>query len=396
MLISRILLLTPLVVAFAIALDLYIPEVPEMVAILQTTPQMVQWTLSIFMIVCGAGQLFIGPISDEFGRRRTILGSICIFTLGSLACALAPNITLLILARALQGLGACGMSGGSFAVVRDTASGTSSAKMFSYLEGAIGASPLLAPTIGGYLIYSFGWRAPFYFLTVFGLLTLLLMIWKLEETHPPEHRIKFDLALFKRYKTLLLNHEFVAFSFGTAAAMACFFTFFSVSPYILIELLDVPMQHFGRYFGFIGLIYVISCFFSAKIVDYWGVTTTALTGTLLLIVSGMVMLVWYYGWGLSTMGLTLPLIFFGIGCAMAMGAGAAGALENFGHFAGAASAVLGASQFLISFAVGSLVMLFSVQSTLPLAFTLIIMGTIASTLLLRIWKQPHRHSEKGL
>ncbi|MCH9613657.1 MAG: Bicyclomycin resistance protein [Chlamydiia bacterium] len=389
MLIRQIFLLTPLVVAFAIALDMYIPVVPEMVHILNTKPSTVQWTLSIFMLVCGLGQPLIGPISDEFGRRKTILGSITIFVLGSIFCSLAPNITLLILARALQGLGSCGMTVGAFAVVRDTSHGTSSAKMFSYLEAAIGASPLLAPTVGGYLSYAFGWRAPFYFLTIFGILTFLLMAFRLKETHPPEHRLKFDRALFTRYKTLLTDREFIGYAFATAASMACFFTFFSVSPYLLIDLLGVPMQHFGRYFGFIGLVYVISCFIAARFVGRLGIFRTALYGIFLLSFSGIVMLAWYYLWGLSTMGLTLPLIFFGIGCAMAMGAGASGALEHFASYAGAASAMLGASQFVLSFLVGTFVMTFTIRSTLPLAWTLILLGALAVILLLRISKQPH-------
>ena len=220
------------------------------------------------------------------------------------------------------------------------------------------------------------------------------MWWKLDETHPAEHRVKFDRALFKRYKTLLTHGEYIAYVAATAAAMACFFTFFSVSPYILIELLDVPMQHFGRYFGFIGLVYIISCFISAKVVEIWGVLRTATTGCALLIVSGIVMMIWYYVWGLSTMGLTLPLVFFAMGCAMAMGAGASGALENYGHFAGTAAAVLGASQFLISFAVGTIVMQFTVRSTLPLAWTLILSGALSTILLLRIWRQLRIHLEK--
>ena len=129
--IRQILLLTPLVMAFAIALDLYIPVVPQMVTLFKTTKETVQLTLSVFMIVSGIGQLFVGPLSDEFGRKNTILASTLLFTLASCAAAFSVNIEMLIVCRAFQAFGSCGMLVASFAYVRDISENKESGKIFS-------------------------------------------------------------------------------------------------------------------------------------------------------------------------------------------------------------------------------------------------------------------------
>ncbi|MCK4934826.1 MAG: MFS transporter, partial [Simkaniaceae bacterium] len=168
---QTLLVLSPLVFTFAFALDIYIPAVPEMPKIFKTTHGMVQLTLSIFMLVCGFGQLFIGPLSDHFGRRKIVLASIAVFTLGSFACTLARSIEFLILARMLQALGACGMMVTAYAIVRDLFDGKENFKAYSYLNGSIAISPLIAPLFGGYLVYWFNWRATFLFLTILGIST---------------------------------------------------------------------------------------------------------------------------------------------------------------------------------------------------------------------------------
>lgn len=364
--------------AFAVALDLYIPVVPQMVHLFKTTKETVQLTLSVFMIVSGIGQLFIGPLSDEFGRRNTILASTLLFTLASLGAAFSLNIEMLIGFRAIQAFGSCGMLVASFAYVRDISHGKESGKIFSYLNGAIGLSPLFAPLIGGYLIAYFNWQASFFLLALFGLLTLLLCASLLKETHKAEHRIKVNRTLFARYLKVLKNPHFMAYTLASSAGIGCFFTFFSISPYLLIEHLGVKMEHFGFYFGFVGLIYFVGSFASAHIIEKIGVMYTTLIGCLLLFLTGAVMLTWYLLFGLSDLGFTLPMGIFGFGCAMAMGGGTSGALEPFPEIAGAASAMLGALQFCLAFLTGSLVVLFPVDTAIPMSCTLLFWGALSS------------------
>lgn len=383
-LLLNILLLFPLVVAFAFGLDLYIPVVPKMVRMFNTTPEKVQLTLSVFMLVNGIGQLFAGPLSDHFGRKRLVLLSLLLFSLSSLFCAWSISIEMLIASRVLEALGSCGMIVCSFSIVRDLYEGDNSAIALSYLKGSIGVSPLFAPLIGGFLISLFNWQAPFYALALFSFLSFIACLLFLHETHPHEKRIKIDSQLFMRYWQVLSNKTFYSFVLCSASGMSCFFTFFSVSPYLLIERLGVRMEDFGYYFGAIGLIYFCVSLLSSKIIRRIGIYRTTLLGTTFLILSGIAMLSWHFLFGLSRSGLIMPMTLFGIGGAFCIGAGSGGALQPFSHMAGTASAVLGLMNFLGAFLVGSLVMFFPQTTTLPLALTLLITGTASfSNLLLK-------------
>src|SRR5690348_968632 len=103
-----IFIFTPFVFSFAFGLDIYIPVVPQMAEIFNTSPALVQLTLSLFLLVTGVGQLVIGPLADQLGRRPIFYCASLSFSLGSLLCACAPTIYFLIAGRIISSFGACG------------------------------------------------------------------------------------------------------------------------------------------------------------------------------------------------------------------------------------------------------------------------------------------------
>lgn len=375
---SLVILLAPLVFSFAIGQDIFVPEVPQMLGIFHTSQGMVQLTLSLFMLAAGAGQLLIGPLSDQFGRRKIVLFSIALYTVGSVIAALASTIGVLIFARILEGIGACGMMVCAFAVVRDVISGNEAGKVYSYLNGAIAISPLFAPLIGGYLDVWFGWRAPFIALAALGSVVFMVMLFFLSETQKPEHKIKLDAKIFQRYWQVIKNSQFRVYSFAAASTLACFFTFFSVSSYILIGILHIPETHFGYYFGAIGLIFFFSSIAAGRLCMSIGVFRVALIGAITFFACGAWMLIWTLIAGTSIMSFMLPVAVSSIAGALMMGAGAAGALEPFAEMAGTASALLGAFQFLLATAVGSFIMHWRVESNLSYAIPLTVFGALIS------------------
>ncbi|MFT3741195.1 MAG: multidrug effflux MFS transporter [Gammaproteobacteria bacterium] len=382
-LISTIILLTPFVFCFAFAMDIYIPVVPEIKQYFHTTQGMIQLTLSLFMFAAGAGQLVLGPITDQYGRKPVLLCAIISFMIGSLCCALAPNLSVLMLGRLIQSLGGCGMLVATFACVRDQFSGKDSAKVYSFLNCGIAISPLFAPIIGSYLGAWFNWRAEFIFLVLLSLPIFLIGLTQIQESLPKEKRIRFDIHIFQRYGQILTNRTFYTYVICTTAGMTLFFVFFSSSPYIIIKLLHVPVTHFGYYFFLVGFTFFIGSLISGKVAHFWGAYYTTLFGTALMLVAGVLMVGWFLLTGLNSLQYLIPSMLAGIAGAFMMGAGVSGAMEPFGVMAGTAAALNGCLQLAVSALIGSWVMHWPVTSTNPFALTIIISSCVG---LIALWR----------
>ena len=372
-----VLILAPFVFSFALGLDIYIPIIPQMTEIFDTTPALVQITLSLFLFTTGAGQLFIGPLSDQYGRKIVFYLSAICYALGSVGCALSSHIYWLILARLVSSFGACGMLVTSFALVRDLYSKDKSAQMYGFLNGAIGISPTFAPIIGGYLAYYLGWQAVFYFLAAIGLFALGVTRKFIQETHPVEKRVKLDGAVFKRYWKVLTHRQFITYSAIAGLAEGVFFGFFSTSPFIIINLLGIPTHEFGYYFAVFGAVIALGGLASGKLIQKWGVQPTIGIGIALMFVGGISMLAWHYMAEISLSSFLIPMVIACTGAIFLVGGSASAALEPFGNIAGTASAAFGAVEFAVSALIGSLLMLFPIDSTVPYGVSIVLMAIAA-------------------
>lgn len=369
---QMILLLTPFVFSFAFGLDIYIPIIPQMTKIFETTPALIQLTLSLFLFTTGFGQLFIGPIADKYGRKVVFYLASLLFLVGSLACAGAPSISWLIVGRFIGALGACGMLVTAFAVIRDLYSETESAKMFSYVNGAIGISPTFAPMIGGHLSILLGWQSVFLFLAFIGVATFLITRFYVQETLPVQNRVPINRDIFRRYWTILKNRQFLIYTAINGLAEGIFFCFFSISPFIIIDMLGVETQNFGYYFALFGVVIGIGGFVSGKLIEKIGVQATISTGIWLTLLGGIMVLLWYAMAGLTLTGFLLPMAVACTGAMFMIGACAAAALDQFAYIAGTAAAAFGAVQFGISSLIGSLLMLVPITSTIPYGIAIIL------------------------
>ena len=372
-----VLLLAPFILGFAMALDLYVPSIPEMHAYFSTSPLAVQLTVSLFLLTTGIGQLVVGPFADHYGRRTIVLAGTIIYLLSSVFSALSPTIEILILSRVLQGIGACSMMVACFAIVRDLFEGNECARIYSFLNSTIALSPLVAPSIGGYLALYYSWRASFVFLAVIAFLIMALAFFKLKESLPKEERVTLSKDFLFNYKHVFKSKQFKMYTLCAGSGFAGFLTFFSVSPYIIIELLHVPKQHFGVYFASIGLVCFIGSLLSGQLAKKIGTYKTAVLGAILMAAAGVVMSLWYWLFGLCIAGFMWPMMVMGVGGAFLMGAGAGGAIEPFPEMAGVASALFGCCQFVFAFLISTLVLEWQVASTIPLALTLIILGLLS-------------------
>ena len=227
--------LAPMVVALALAMDVYVPAIPSMLTLFHVSAGEMQLTLSLFMFTCGIIQLIIGPLSDQYGRRPISYLSILIFTLGTVLCASAQSAPQLIIYRMVQATGAIGMTVTALAVVRDRYHGEANGKTYSYLNGIIAFSPMLAPFVGSYLDVSYGWQATFLVLLLISLWAFLSIMLGVPETLAKEHRIKISSHIFREYKNIFLNRIFLYYTLSTAMGLSYLFFLFFV-PFHLTSL----------------------------------------------------------------------------------------------------------------------------------------------------------------
>ncbi|MDP2106085.1 MAG: MFS transporter, partial [Desulfobulbaceae bacterium] len=157
------------------AIDMYLPALPSIGLSLGASMNAVQATLMVFFVSMGIGQIIYGPLSDMMGRKVPLYFGLVVFAIGSIGCALAPDIRMLVVFRFIQGLGACAGMVVPRAVVRDLYTGSDAARLMSRLMLVFSISPILAPLVGSVLIEWAGWRSVFWVVTVFAILGLALL-----------------------------------------------------------------------------------------------------------------------------------------------------------------------------------------------------------------------------
>lgn len=290
-----------------------------------------------------------------------------------------------IFARFLQGFGSCGTMVAAWAVVRDVFDMDSRSKMYSYINAAVALAPLLAPHLGGYLYkWFYTWRATFHFLSLFSILTLLIVYYGLNETKPStkNHYNYFDI---------LNKLEFWCYVVCAISALTQLFTFFSISPILLIEKLAVHPIHYGYFFGLNAMVYIIFSILSPHLNTRFGLNKTIWIGSNIIIMGAITMLVWHILYGLSKLGLMLPNCIMTAGVGLIFGACTAGALAPFKEVAGTAAAAYGFILYCSAALIGGLIMQFEINNTIVLGVTMLTLGSInVCMMLILIYKSKNK------
>lgn len=333
-------LLTLLVLFSPLAIDIYLPALPQISTAFHVEHALAQDTITWFLFAMGIGQLFAGPLADKYGRRTVALSGITIYALSALLAWSAQNIEWMLTARLLQGLGACATSVAAFATVRDMFGPEKSGKMISYLNGAICFIPALAPILGSWLTQQFGWRSNFSFMTGFAAVALVAMFIGLKETNPEPSKE----AVFKpsRYWSVLKTPSFVFHASLCMLAMAVILAYVTSAPVVLMENLGLSMNEFTMWFGVNAAINIVACMSAPKFMDKYGTHKTLVVGISTLALAGVVM--WSLATQASALAFMLPIFMSSVGFAWIMGAAAGKALAPFGDKAGTAAALLGLFQ----------------------------------------------------
>ncbi|MCG9680290.1 multidrug effflux MFS transporter [Vibrio sp. Isolate24] len=336
----QMVLLTLLVLFSPLAIDIYLPALPLISQAFHVEHALAQDTITWFLFAMGVGQLFAGPLADKVGRRTVALGGISIYALSALLAWGAQTIEWMLIARLLQGLGACATSVAAFATVRDIFGPQKSGKMISYLNGAICFIPALAPILGSWLTQQFGWRSNFSFMAGFALIVLVVMFMKMKETNPAPS--KEPVFRPSRYMAVLKTPSFLFHASLCMLAMAVILAYVTSAPVVLMENLGLTMNEFTMWFGINAAINIVACMTAPKFMEQYGTHKTLFVGIMTLGLAGIVMLA--MAKTPTAMAFMLPIFMSSVGFAWVLGAAAGKALAPFGDKAGTAAALLGLFQ----------------------------------------------------
>ncbi len=235
------------------SIDMYLPGFPVMAADLHTSIDYVSYSLSSFFIGVSVGQLLYGPLLDRFGRKRPLYAGLIVYILASIGCALAPTIEILIAFRFFQALGGCVGMVAPRAMVRDVFPLKENARIFSLLILILGVSPIIAPSVGSFIISAFGWSHVFTVLSVVAFLTLLVVIYWLPESRQPDPSFSLKpKAILGNFFTVMKEPQFYTYALAGGISAAGLFAYLAGSPFVFMELFHATQQQYGMIFGLIA------------------------------------------------------------------------------------------------------------------------------------------------
>lgn len=363
-----ILILGSLTALGPFSIDMYLPGFKAIAKYLHTSTDEVALSLSSFFIGISAGQLLYGPLLDRFGRKKPLYFGLCLYIITSIGCFFSTSLEMLIIMRFFQAVGSCAAGVAAMTMVRDLFPVKDNAKVFALLILVLGASPMIAPTVGSYITAAFEWQVIFLILTIIAVLILLAVIFFLPESYQPDPSFSLKpKPIINNFLEVIKEPQFFTYAISGAFAFAGLFAYVSSSPIVFIEVFKVSEKTFGWIFAGLSIGFIGSSQVNSMLVRRYSSEQLVNTFLICMVIISVVFLVGSLnGW--FGMGGTIAVI-FGVLCCIGICSPNTSALSlaPFTKNAGSASALLGAFQM----AVGSLasvgITLIKSQTTLPMA-----------------------------
>lgn len=295
------------------AMDSFVPSFHAIEEYFGISKAMMQYALSIFMFSAAIVTLFIGAISDSYGRRKIILFSLMGYTIASLCAIFAPNYTLFLVCRSLQGMFSIVGAIVGQAIVRDKLKGDDAIRLIAQLTIIFSIAPAAAPMIGGYLQLHFGWQSNFILMASFGTLLFIVCLFSLEESLKPENRLEFKpLSLVKTYGSIFTNWKFVI----TCIALSCGFAgvgmIITTANDFIIDIVKLKETSFGWVFVPFVVGLALGSVLNTKITGKLSVNEIIKYGMIALFISGIYFVSYSYFFKPSMPWAAIPIFLYSI------------------------------------------------------------------------------------
>lgn len=335
--------------------DLYQPALPTITQYFNTTPASGQLTLSLFFFVFGLAQLIWGPLVDHYGRKKILRISLSIFLLATLGCIAANSIQMLIAARILQGFSVCCCSIIGFSSSRDYEDDKARARILSYIAMIVSISPIFAPLVGSIIFSYYGWHATFITMALIGLVLILLSelvlyespFWKEKEEH---FQLVNSWLVFKK----LFKHRQLGLSTAiVTASYSCVILIIVNAAYLIIDNLHYSPLIFSLLFGLNGITLIIGNYLGVNLREKKSLTWNIYIGTLMMVLSSLLLLILFYTLGLKLISLA-PILILCLAINITNPPAFSLGLSEFKEHAGTVSAFMNTIRTTISATVGAI------------------------------------------
>ena len=350
-----------------LSIDMYLPAFPDIARSLKTSVAQVTLSLSSFFIGISVGQLIYGPLLERFGRKKPLYAGLFIYLLASVGCAFSASVNALIALRLLQALGGCVGMVAARAMIRDLFDVKENAKIFSTLMLVVAVSPIIAPTLGGYITAALGWHYVFVMLIIIDVLLLTGIYFLLPETKKPDPGFSLQPGfIIKSYANVITHPQFYTYALTGAVSAAAIYAYIAGSPHVFMEIYKVNERQYGWIFALIAMGLIgASQLNSVLLKNYTSEQIIKVALTCQTIIGAVMVLISLFGWG--DLFITIFFIFIFLCCqGFVFPNASALSLAFFGHNAGSASALLGGIQMGIGAGTSALVSLLQNDTALPM------------------------------
>ncbi|MVT09588.1 multidrug effflux MFS transporter [Chitinophaga tropicalis] len=349
------------------SIDMYLSGYQAIAADMHTTSASIGLSLASYFIGISAGQLLYGPLLDRFGRKKPLYIGLVVYILASLGCIAAHTLGAFVVVRFIQAIGSCAATVASVAMVRDLFPIKDSAKVFALLMLVVGASPMIAPTVGGYVTVAWGWQSVFIILTLLGAMVLAACIFFLPESHQPDPSISLKPGpIINGFLEVIREPQFATYALTGAWAFAGLFVYVSASPVIFIDIFHVSKETFGWIFAGLSVGFIGSNQLNSLVLRKY--RSDQIIGPALLgqAIAGAIFFIGtYYGW-FGITGTIIMLFLYLSGLGFAYPNAAALSIAPFKRNAGSAAALMGALQMGIGGLASTFSSLLSKDNPMPM------------------------------
>ena len=335
------------------SIDTYLPSFPDIEMEFGISRAILSQSLGVYLLAFAISTLFWGPLADRYGRRLVILISMSLYTLGSVACALAGSAEVFILMRVVQGLAASGGFIAGRAMIRDAHDAEEAHRAMSQVMLLFALSPAIAPVLGGWLHDQFGWRSVFWFLGIFGSL-LILMGFLISETLVHEQRRSIKPSTVMRvYFSAIMQPRFPALILCLALSFGGLFLYIAGAPTVIYNFLGLESDDFGWLFIPIVAGLMLGAAISGRLSHLWPMNRTISVGLLVMILATVINLITVNMAAPSVLTVIGPLVLYVTGLSVMMPAITILALDCLPTHRGTAASMQGFLQTMTNAAVAS-------------------------------------------